>query len=226
MVRRPQHRRSREAGWVLITIGTWIFLSKLGWVHISLGQLFLPAIFLFVGGVLVFRSLRGPGDDPKPTLNGTPPGNGTTPGAGAAADHVEFVRSFAMLSGCELRPVSRPFRGADLNAIMGGIPTVDEVERHQDFTQQVKLEPFNRALAEFNPEIWLTGIRREETELSKSLDIVSLDGRGITKVAPLFYWSEDDVEEYMARHNLPTCKHYFDPTKVHDGRECGLHTAA
>lgn len=112
------------------------------------------------------------------------------------------------------------------NAIMGGIPTVDEEERHQEFTRQVKLEPFARALEDFQPEIWLTGIRREETELRKSLNIVSLDGRGILKVAPLFYWSEDDVEDYMARFNLPTCKHYFDPTKVHDGRECGLHTAA
>src|SRR5688500_12113530 len=62
MVRRPQHRRGREAGWVLITVGIWIFLSKLGWVHVSLGQLLLPGIFLFVGGVLVFRSLRGPED--------------------------------------------------------------------------------------------------------------------------------------------------------------------
>jgi predicted membrane protein len=25
------------------------------------------------------------------------------------------------MSGCELRPVSRPFRGADLNAVMGGV---------------------------------------------------------------------------------------------------------
>jgi phosphoadenosine phosphosulfate reductase len=112
------------------------------------------------------------------------------------------------------------------NAIMGGIPTVDEEERHQEFTRQVKLEPFARALDEFQPDIWLTGIRREETELRKSLDIVSVDGRGIIKVAPLFHWSEDDVEDYMASHSLPTCKHYFDPTKVHDGRECGLHTAA
>ena len=112
------------------------------------------------------------------------------------------------------------------NAIMGGIPTVDEEERHQEFTRQVKLEPFARALEQFQPEIWLTGIRREETELRKSLDVVSVDGRGIVKVAPLFHWSEDDVEDYMARYSLPTCKHYFDPTKVHDGRECGLHTAA
>jgi phosphoadenosine phosphosulfate reductase len=112
------------------------------------------------------------------------------------------------------------------NAIMGGIPTVDEEVRHQDFTQQVKLQPFGQALADFSPEIWLTGIRQEETEHRKSLDIVSTDNRGIIKVAPLFYWSEDDVEDYMSRFELPTCKHYFDPTKVHDGRECGLHTAA
>jgi phosphoadenosine phosphosulfate reductase len=112
------------------------------------------------------------------------------------------------------------------NAIMGGIPTVDEEERHRDFTSQVKLEPFARALEDFKPEIWLTGIRREETELRKSLDIVSVDGQGIIKVAPLFYWTEDELEDYMERFDLPTCKHYFDPTKVHDGRECGLHTAA
>ncbi|MEP5567168.1 MAG: phosphoadenosine phosphosulfate reductase family protein [Halioglobus sp.] len=112
------------------------------------------------------------------------------------------------------------------NAIMGGVPTVDEEERHQDFTEQVKLEPFARALAEFKPEIWLTGIRKEETEHRKSLDIVSMDNRGIIKVAPIFNWSEEDVEAYMEQYELPTCRHYFDPTKVHDGRECGLHTAA
>ena len=112
------------------------------------------------------------------------------------------------------------------NAIMGGIPTVDEEEQHQAFTEQVKLEPFARALEAFQPEIWLTGIRQEETEHRHSLDIVSLDNRGIIKVAPIFYWSEDQVEDYMDEFELPTCKHYFDPTKVHDGRECGLHTAA
>ena len=112
------------------------------------------------------------------------------------------------------------------NAIMGGVPTVDEEERHQEFTRQVKLEPFDRALAEFKPDIWLTGIRREETEHRKTLDIVSMDNRGIIKVAPIFNWSDEDIEAYMQRFELPTCRHYFDPTKVMDGRECGLHTAA
>jgi phosphoadenosine phosphosulfate reductase len=112
------------------------------------------------------------------------------------------------------------------NALMGGVPMVEEEELHQEFTRQVKLDPFARALEEWQPEVWLTGIRREETEHRQSLDIVSLDARGIIKVAPVFYWSEDDMDEYMEKYELPTCRHYFDPTKVHDGRECGLHTAA
>jgi phosphoadenosine phosphosulfate reductase len=112
------------------------------------------------------------------------------------------------------------------NAIMGGVPTIEDEQQHEEFTQQVKLNPFERALAEQKPEVWLTGIRKEETEHRQALDIVSIDGRGILKVAPLFYWSESDVDAYMELHELPTCRHYFDPTKVHDGRECGLHTAA
>jgi len=112
------------------------------------------------------------------------------------------------------------------NAIMGGVPTIQDGDLHDEFTRQVKLEPFDRALADLKPEVWLSGIRQEETEHRQGLDIVSMDGRGIIKVAPIFYWSDEDVEAYMQKFDLPTCRHYFDPTKVHDGRECGLHTAA
>lgn len=112
------------------------------------------------------------------------------------------------------------------NAIMGGIPTIEEEEQHKEFTRQVKLEPFERALTELNPEVWLTGIRSEETAHRKTLDIISVDGRGILKVAPFFYWSSDDLDAYMSEHELISCRHYFDPTKVQEGRECGMHTSA
>ncbi|CAA0119551.1 Phosphoadenosine phosphosulfate reductase [BD1-7 clade bacterium] len=110
------------------------------------------------------------------------------------------------------------------NAILGGIPSPDEPE-FDEFVHQVKLEPFSRALDEIKPEIWISGIRKEETEHRKNLGIVSIDGRGILKVAPLFNLTEEQVVAYMQKHQLPTCKHYFDPTKVRDDAECGLHTA-
>lgn len=109
------------------------------------------------------------------------------------------------------------------NAIMGGIPSIED-EHFDAFVEQIKLEPFARALNELKPEVWITGIQQGETEHRKNLDIVSIDGRGILKVAPIFYWDEAQVSEYMQQHNLPSCKHYFDPTKVHEHRECGLHT--
>lgn len=113
------------------------------------------------------------------------------------------------------------------NALMGGIPLPDDNPAlHEEFVRQVKLEPFQRAINELKPEIWLTGIRREETEYRKTLDIVSWDNRGLLRVAPLFNWSEQDLQDYMQRFQLPSCKHYFDPTKVADNAECGLHTAA
>lgn len=113
------------------------------------------------------------------------------------------------------------------NAILGGIPHPDEdPEVHDEFTRQVKLEPFDYALAEHKPEVWISGIRQQETDFRKTLDILSMDNRGILKVAPLFYWSDQDLADYMEKHQLPSCRHYFDPTKVLDNRECGLHTSA
>jgi phosphoadenosine phosphosulfate reductase len=105
-----------------------------------------------------------------------------------------------------------------------GIPSPEDELLHKEFTRQVKLEPFSRAIDALVPEVWLTGLRREETAFRQTLDIVSWDSRGILKVAPIFHFDEDDIDEYMQIHELPTCKRYFDPTKVADNRECGLHT--
>ena len=113
------------------------------------------------------------------------------------------------------------------NALMGGIPHPDDDETlHQEFSRQVKLEPFQRAIDDLKGQVWVTGIRRQETDFRRSLDILSIDNRGLLRVAPLFYWSDEQLEAYVQEHNLPSCRHYFDPTKVIDGRECGLHTSA
>ena len=111
------------------------------------------------------------------------------------------------------------------NAVYGGIPQLDDPELHESFTRNIKLEPFERAFRELQPELWLTGIRRGETEFRQTLDIVSWDTRwGLLRVAPIFAWNDADVAAYMEANALPSCRHYFDPTKVLENRECGLHT--
>ncbi len=109
------------------------------------------------------------------------------------------------------------------NVLMKGIPDVDD-PLHEEFTRQVKLEPFQRALAQMNPDLWLNAIRKDQTEFRQSLEVVSASKDGIIKVAPLFNWSEEDLEAYLAEHNLPNEHDYFDPTKALETRECGLHT--
>ena len=111
-----------------------------------------------------------------------------------------------------------------MNAVYGAPPTLAEAERHQQFTNIVKLDPFRKAIAKFNPKIWISGLRKTDNEHRSNLDIFSIDKNGILKVAPFFYWDDQQVSDYMQQHNLPSCRHYFDPTKLDSGRECGLHT--
>lgn len=109
------------------------------------------------------------------------------------------------------------------NVLMKGIPEVDE-PLHEEFTHQVKLEPFQRALGELKPDLWLNAIRKEQTEFRQSMEIVSSSKDGIIKVAPLYDWSEEDMQNYLTEHGLPNEDNYFDPTKAIETRECGLHT--
>ncbi|BBB28991.1 phosphoadenosine phosphosulfate reductase family protein [Neptunomonas japonica] len=109
------------------------------------------------------------------------------------------------------------------NVLMKGIPDIDD-PLHDEFTRQVKLEPFQRALAQMSPDLWLNAIRKDQTEFRQSLEIVSASKDGIIKVAPLFNWSEAELEAYLLEHNLPNEHDYFDPTKALETRECGLHT--
>lgn len=124
---------------------------------------------------------------------------------------------------------TRAFRDvAFADVALNGIPDVDSWH-HEEFTEQVKLEPFRRALAELNPDVWFNAIRKDQTEFRTALDVLSLSKDGVLKVAPLFYLSADELNQYQADNGLPTIDEYgendyFDPTKALAHRECGLHT--
>lgn len=115
-----------------------------------------------------------------------------------------------------------PLQTTAYRDVVLGIPEIDTAE-HDLFTQQVKLEPFQRAMAKHQPEIWFTNIRKEQTEFRSNLDIVSLSKDGIIKVSPFFYWTDAEMQEYILKYQLESENNYFDPTKVLSNRECGIH---
>lgn len=111
---------------------------------------------------------------------------------------------------------------AHRDAVMG-IPGIED-PRHEEFTRQVKLEPFQRAMKEHQPDVWFTNLRKGQTALRDSLDILSLSKDGVLKVSPFYHWTDAQLDVYLQQRNLPNEHTYFDPTKVLENRECGLHS--
>ena len=103
-----------------------------------------------------------------------------------------------------------------------GIPQVDD-PKHSLFTEQVKLEPFKRAMAAHQPDVWFTNLRKGQTAFRNSIGIVSRSADGVLKISPFYHFSDKDLDQYLKEHNLPNEFNYFDPTKQLDTRECGLH---
>lgn len=103
-----------------------------------------------------------------------------------------------------------------------GVPSIDD-EKHTLFTEQVKLEPFQRAMQEHKPDVWFTNLRKGQTAFRNSIDVVSISKDGIIKVSPFYNSSDEELDAYLEAKGLPNEFKYFDPTKVESNRECGLH---
>ena len=114
------------------------------------------------------------------------------------------------------------------DAVHGGVPepAPENEERIKAFSTIMKLEPFQRGMKELAPAVWITALRKVQNPNRAGLEIISPDANfGSLKVSPVFYWSDAEMEAYLAKHHLPNEWDYFDPAKADEKRECGLHAA-
>ncbi len=141
----------------------------------------------------------------------------------ATYKHAEELRAKL---GLNLRPFLPRVTAAHRDAIHGPVPEPDQEEALQRFSSQMKLEPFQRGMKELAPSVWITALRQVQNPNRAGLDIVSLDANfGALKVSPVFYWSDEQMEQYLEEHQLPNEWDYYDPAKADEKRECGLHAA-
>src|SRR5690554_4924325 len=115
-----------------------------------------------------------------------------------------------------------PQQSVGYRNVVLGIPEVDS-PAHKTFSDQVKLEPFQRAMKIHAPDVWFTNLRKGQTAFRDGIDIVSQGKDGVIKVSPFYNYSDEELDEYLAENNLPNEKNYYDPTKVLENRECGIH---
>ena len=135
-----------------------------------------------------------------------------------------YADEVSRLLGLNLK-IYLPLRSrAHREAVDGPTPAID-APGHAAFTQEVKLEPFARALRETGPEVWFTALRASDSAVRAQMQPVSINPDGLIKVAPLLHWSAKDLYQYCELHGLPNNFDYVDPTKGEEQRECGLHLA-
>ncbi len=103
-----------------------------------------------------------------------------------------------------------------------GMPDVTS-PLHDEFSRIVKLDPFQRALDKFKPDVWLTNIRQGQSDHRDKLDVYSRTAEGRIKVSPFYHFSDTKLEAYMEARNLPILRDYHDPVKALSQRECGIH---
>jgi predicted membrane protein len=99
-------RRSRQSLWgfVFIFWGLWIYADQLGWIRVNFWAFFGPTLLVLIGGTLVWRAVA--------------------PATGSNVRQVasdSYIRTYALLSGSEVRPQSLTFKGAEATAVMGGV---------------------------------------------------------------------------------------------------------
>lgn len=64
-----------------------------------------------------------------------------------------------------------------------------------------KVAALDRALQ--GRSAWMSGLRRADGPSRADAPVMSRDSRGLVKINPLATWTDDDVADYVARHDVP-----------------------
>lgn len=101
----------------------------------------------------------------------------------------------------DLRVYTPRLTSARLEALYGKLWEGDSKDL-EAYLKLTKVEPMYRALSELKPKGWLSAVRHHQTEFRRSLRTVETH-QGVLKVHPIVNWSEQDVADYMRKHDLP-----------------------
>jgi phosphoadenosine phosphosulfate reductase len=64
-----------------------------------------------------------------------------------------------------------------------------------------KVEPLLTFIHKY--DVWLSGIRRDQSNTRASIQPIELDGRGVIKVSPMFNWTKEQTWKYIKDKNIP-----------------------
>ena len=100
--------------------------------------------------------------------------------------------------------------------------SLDENERNE-ICKELKREPLREFIKKNSCDIWISAIRKSQTETRESAELVQETDYGITKISPLLSWTIEDVQKVLRENNLRINNEYLDLCKLNESKECGLH---
>lgn len=72
----------------------------------------------------------------------------------------------------------------------------------EQFNSLTKLQPLQQALAKTKPTIWLSGVRRQQSQERQNM-LFAVERFNTAKIHPMLDWTDKMVHEYMVKNHLP-----------------------
>tara|TARA_B100000900_G_C19985329_1_gene475481 strand:- start:26 stop:499 length:474 start_codon:yes stop_codon:yes gene_type:complete len=98
-----------------------------------------------------------------------------------------------------------------------------DTARRKDICRNLKREPLLEYINTNSFKIWISGIRKDQTETRSAIQFMSVTDLSVIKLSPLFAWSKEDVKNLIENNNLQVNAEYVDLCKFNESKECGLH---
>lgn len=111
---------------------------------------------------------------------------------------LQYVRDTMDLLGGTLWEMQPEKPRAEFEKMHGGPIYQTNPDACCDFN---KTQPLKKALAKVN--VWLTALRRDQSETRKNTEVVELYRDDLIKVNPLVRWTRKDIYYYLEEHHIP-----------------------
>jgi phosphoadenosine phosphosulfate reductase len=99
---------------------------------------------------------------------------------------------------------------------------LDDLNRKK-ICRQLKRIPLLDYIESNQLKMWVSGIRRDQTEHRSRLNTIEVTDLGVIKISPFAGWDNLTVERLMDACKLRRNHNYIDFCKDNGARECGLH---
>lgn len=98
-----------------------------------------------------------------------------------------------------------------------------DADKRKFICRNLKREPLLDYIKSNSFKVWISGIRRDQTEARGKVQFMSVTDLNVIKLSPLFAWSNLEVQNLLKDNNLRVNADYLDLCKLNESKECGLH---